>query len=63
MDAGGFLYYFTGYRIVVIRCVRDADIVSSNLTAPSVAVAQLAERRVVVPNVVGSTPIGHLMAL
>lgn len=33
---------------------------SSNLPSSAVAVVQLAEHRFVVPNVVGSIPIGHL---
>ena len=33
---------------------------SSNLTPPTAAVVQLAEHRFVVPNVVGSIPIGRL---
>lgn len=41
--------------------VWDHVVVGSNPTISTVAVAQLVEHRIVVPNVVGSSPIGHLI--
>ena len=46
---------------MAVRLVWDQDVARSSRVIPTVAVAQLVEHRIVVPNVVGSNPIGHLI--